>query len=121
MVKLRRAYDPPLDHEGNRYLVDRLWPRGVKKEDLEIDAWLKEIAPSPELRKWFAHDPKKWEEFRERFRRELEEPAREELLRKLAGESREGTVTLIFAARDRTYNNAVVVKELIERMAVGAI
>jgi uncharacterized protein YeaO (DUF488 family) len=121
MLKLRRAYDPPLDHEGNRYLVDRLWPRGVKKEDLEIDAWLKEIAPSADLRKWFAHDPEKWEEFRERFRRELEEPARQEILRKLAAESREGTITLIFAARDTKRNNAVVVKELVEGMAAGVV
>jgi uncharacterized protein YeaO (DUF488 family) len=121
MVKLRRAVEPPLDHEGNRYLVDRLWPRGMKKEGLEIEEWLKEIAPSPELRKWFAHDPEKWEEFRERFRRELQEPVREKILRKLAGESREGTITLIFAARDKEYNNAVVLKELIEDMAAGEI
>jgi uncharacterized protein YeaO (DUF488 family) len=114
MVKVRRAYDAPLDHEGKRYLVDRLWPRGVKKEALELDGWLKKIAPSPALRKWYAHDPEKWEEFRERFRQELREPEKELILRNLAREAQEGTITLIFAARDREHNNAVFLKELLD-------
>jgi uncharacterized protein YeaO (DUF488 family) len=121
MVKLRRAYEAPLDIEGQRYLIDRLWPRGIKKENLPLEAWLKEIAPSQGLRKWFAHDPEKWEEFRERFRRELREPAKEQILRRLAAEARKGTITLIFASRERKYNNAVVIKELIEGMATGTV
>jgi uncharacterized protein YeaO (DUF488 family) len=121
MVTIRRAYDPSPDHEGRKYLVDRLWPRGVRKEDLGLDAWLKEIAPSADLHKWFAHDPDKWEEFRERFRRELKVPEKEQILWKLVEESRRRTITLIFATRDRQHNNAVVIKELIEEMVEGAV
>ena len=111
MIKLKRVYDEPMAADGKRILVDRLWPRGIAKEKARIDEWLKEIAPSDELRKWFGHDPARWDEFRERYRRELE--AKAELLsglRKLAGK---GTVTLLFAARDEEHNNAVVLKEML--------
>lgn len=95
-----------------RVLVDRLWPRGVKKEDAGFDLWLKDIAPSAELRKWFSHDPTKWQEFRTRYRKELEDkPGMIEDLKKAA---RRGTVTLLYAAKDADRNNAVVLKEMIE-------
>jgi uncharacterized protein YeaO (DUF488 family) len=119
MVKLRRAYETPLDHEGKRYLVERLWPRGVKKETLRLDGWLKKIAPSPALHKWYAHDPERWEEFKAQYQQELNEPEKEQVLQDLAREAREGTITFIFATRDRERNNAVILKELIDCMAGG--
>lgn len=111
MVRIKRIYDEPAAEDGQRILVDRLWPRGISKDKARIDEWLKEIAPSDELRKWFGHDPARWEEFRERYRQELE--AKAELvagLRKLAAE---GTVTLLFAAKDEEHNNAVELKEML--------
>ncbi len=112
MVKLKRVYDLPEKSDGMRVLVDRLWPRGVKKEDAEFDLWLKDIAPSAELRKWFAHDPSKWQEFRTRYKKELKDkPGMIEDLKKAA---RKGTVTLLFAAKDADRNNAVVLKEMLE-------
>jgi uncharacterized protein YeaO (DUF488 family) len=112
MMRVKRVYDEPAAEDGTRILVDRLWPRGIAKEKARIDEWLKEIAPSDELRKWFGHDPARWEAFRERYRQELVEKA--ELvagLRKLAAE---GTVTLLFAAKDEERNNAVVLKEMLD-------
>ena len=112
MIRIKRVYDEPMAEDGKRILVDRLWPRGIAKDKARIDEWLKEIAPSDELRKWFGHDPERWEEFRERYRRELEAKAEQmDGLRQLmAG----GTVTLLFAARDEEHNNAVVLKEILE-------
>lgn len=92
--------------------MDRLWPRGIKKEEARIDEWLRDIAPSNELRTWFSHDPSKWRDFRTRYHRELK--ARPELLEKLRGYSRSGAVTLLFAAKDVEHNNAVAIKELLE-------
>lgn len=112
MVRIKRIYDEPAAGDGKRILVDRLWPRGIAKEKARIDEWLKEIAPSDELRKWFGHDPAKWEEFRERYRRELE--AKAELLGGLRKLASEGTVTLLFAAKDEEHNNAVVLKEMLD-------
>jgi len=112
MIKLKRVYDPYADSDGKRILVDRLWPRGIKKEDARIDHWLKDIAPSDELRKWFSHDPAKWEEFKKRYRKELED--RQEIIRDLRTEARRKTVTLLFAAKDTERNNAVALKEIIE-------
>ena len=111
-IGLKRAYEPAAEGDGYRVLVDRVWPRGITKDTLRIDAWLKDLAPSTALRKWFAHDPKKWQEFRERYGRELDGqgPAIEELARR-AGE---GRVTLVFAARDRERNNAVALKDYLE-------
>jgi len=114
VVKIRRVYDPPLKGEGKRYLVDGLWPRGIKKASLGLDAWLKEITPSAALRKWFSHDPEKWEEYKRGFRQELSEPEKVRKLEELAKEARSGDITLLFASRDREHNNAVVLKEIME-------
>jgi uncharacterized protein YeaO (DUF488 family) len=111
-VWLKRAYDPATPQDGTRILVDRLWPRGVKKEDAAIDRWLKEIAPSSELRQWFGHDPERWERFRERYRAELDETP--EVVDELVEEVRKGRVTLVFAARDRGHAHARVLKEVLE-------
>ena len=105
-VKLKRAYESPTDSDGTRVLVDRLWPRGVRKADAAIDYWAKELAPSTELRKWFAHDPSRWAEFRRRYVEEIEEHREEfDRLRNLA---LKGPVTLVYAAHDEMHNDAVV-------------
>jgi uncharacterized protein YeaO (DUF488 family) len=111
-IDLKRAYDPPAKSDGRRILVDRMWPRGVAKDDLRIDAWLKDLAPSTELRKWFGHDPTKWDEFRKRYARELEQ--RSQALEELLGKARTGHVTLVFSARDTEHNNAVALREHLE-------
>ena len=112
MVKLKRIYDAPAPDDGRRVLVDRLWPRGIGKEEARLDDWLKEIAPSDALRKWFGHDPAKWEEFRARYRAELQSHG--EQLAELRTAASEGTVTLLYAAKDAEHNNAVVLKELLD-------
>lgn len=111
MVKIKRIYDPPSTDDGRRILVDRLWPRGIKKEEAAIDEWLKEIAPSNELRKWFSHDSSKWQEFKDRYKKELKE--KWDLVDAIRSESKKGRVTLLFAAKDLDHNNAAVLKELI--------
>ncbi len=112
-IGLKRAYDPPAGSDGYRALVDRVWPRGITKDALRLDAWLRDLAPSTALRKWFAHDPKKWEKFRDRYFAELDGqgPAIEELARRAGA----GRVTLVFAARDSERNNAVALKDYLER------
>ena len=111
-IELKRVYDDPTPDDGLRVLVDRLWPRGVKKEDAHVDLWLKEVAPSSELRRWFGHDPEKWAEFRRRYRAELEEKKVEiGELRKRVGK---GSVTLVYGAKDTQHNQAVVLKEFLE-------
>ncbi len=112
MIKLKRIYDPVSPDDGKRILIDRLWPRGIKKEDARIDEWLKDIAPSEELRKWFSHEPSKWAEFKRRYREELKD--KRELIDRLRSEAGKGTLTLLYAAKDREHNNAVVLKEVIE-------
>lgn len=112
-IALKRAYDPPAKSDGRRVLVDRIWPRGVARDDLRIEAWLKELAPSPGLRKWFGHDPDKWEEFKGRYARELDE--RPEALAQLAEMAKAGRLTLVFGARDTEHNNAVALREYLER------
>jgi uncharacterized protein YeaO (DUF488 family) len=112
-IDLQRAYDPPAKSGGRRILVDRVWPRGIAKHELRIDTWLKDLAPSTELRKWFGHDPKKWDEFRKRYARELEQ--RSEALEELLEKARAGHVTLVFGAKDAEHNNAVALKEHLER------
>jgi uncharacterized protein YeaO (DUF488 family) len=110
-VRLKRAYEAPAADDGTRILVDRLWPRGVKKTDAAIDEWFKEIAPSTPLRKWFGHDSARWPEFRRRYRSEIcEHPDELERLRTLA---KRGRITLIFAAHDEAHNNAVVIRDLL--------
>ena len=110
-VKLKRAYEGPAAEDGQRVLVDRLWPRGVKKTEAAIDCWMKELAPSTELRKWFGHDPARWEEFRRRYAAEIREH-RDELDR-LRGLMREGTVTLVYSAHDEAHNDAIVLREIL--------
>lgn len=108
MIQLKRAYDAASDDDGARFLVERLWPRGVKKEALRLDGWLKDVAPSTELRKWFGHDPEKWAEFQRRYFAELKE--RPEALEPILKAARKGSVTLIFSSHDATHNNAVALK-----------
>ncbi|MBT0651619.1 DUF488 domain-containing protein [Geomobilimonas luticola] len=112
MIRIKRIYDPPASEDGRRVLVDRLWPRGIAKDAVRLDDWLKEIAPSDELRKWFGHDPAKWEEFRERYRAELQSHA--ETLATLRVTAKKGTVTLLYGAKDEEHNNAMVLKELLD-------
>jgi uncharacterized protein YeaO (DUF488 family) len=112
VIRIKRVYDPVSPDDGRRILVDRLWPRGVKKEAARIDEWLKEIAPSDELRKWFSHDPAKWPEFRNRYRKELKVNA--QLLEHLREETKKGKVTLLFSAKDSEHNNAAVLKNILE-------
>jgi uncharacterized protein YeaO (DUF488 family) len=108
-IRLKRAYAAPSAEDGVRVLVDRLWPRGLTKAEARIDRWLKELAPSTELRKWFGHDPARWEEFRRRYRAELAGKAA--LIDELRALAREHQVTLIFAARDEVHNEAVVLRD----------
>jgi uncharacterized protein YeaO (DUF488 family) len=110
-VRLKRAYEGPAADDGIRVLVDRLWPRGVKKTEAAIDHWMKELAPSTELRKWFGHDPARWEEFRRRYAAEIQEHRNE--LDRMRGLMREGTVTLVYSAHDETHNDAVVLREIL--------
>jgi uncharacterized protein YeaO (DUF488 family) len=112
-IDLKRAYEPPANSDGRRILVDRVWPRGIGKNDLRIDAWLKDLAPSTELRTWFGHDPAKWDEFRKRYAQELAQ--RSEALDHLVEMSRAGQVTLVFGAKDTAHNNAVALREQLER------
>jgi uncharacterized protein YeaO (DUF488 family) len=111
MLQLKRAYDPPSAEDGYRVLVDRLWPRGLKREAAHIDLWLKDIAPSDELRRWFGHDPAQWETFAARYRKEL--AAHEPIWQELARRARKGRVTLLYAAKDPLHNNAVVLKSFL--------
>jgi len=112
MIQLRRAYEPAEPGDGFRVLVDRIWPRGLKKEQAAIDLWLKEVAPSSELRKWFGHDPAKWDEFRKRYAKELDRNP--DAVRLLEGKIRRGTLTLVFAAKDAEHSNAAALKEYLE-------
>lgn len=113
MIRMVRVYEVPASGgEGARFLVDRLWPRGIRKENLRIDGWLREIAPSDGLRKWFGHDPARWEEFRRRYFAELD--AMPDAIQPLLEAARQGDVTLLYAARDEAYNNAVALKEYLE-------
>lgn len=112
-IRLKRAYEPPAEADGTRVLVDRLWPRGVTKADAAIDHWMKDLAPSTELRKWFGHDPARWTEFRQRYAAEID-PHRDDLerLREMADT---GVVTLVYAARDETHNDAVALRDILLR------
>ena len=109
---LKRAYALPTETDGQRVLVDRLWPRGVAKAKAGIDLWLKDVAPSTELRKWFAHDPEKWAEFKTRYRAELKGNA---ALAELKALARQGDITLIYGAKDQLNNEAVVLKQILDR------
>ncbi|HEX5808060.1 MAG TPA: DUF488 domain-containing protein [Anaerolineales bacterium] len=112
MLNLKRVYEPAEAGDGARFLVERLWARGMKKEELKMKAWLKEVAPSQSLRKWYGHDAAKWEEFRQRYRAELE--ANPEAWRPILEAAREGDVTLLYSARDTEHNSALVLKQFLE-------
>lgn len=111
MINIKRVYDATSDTDGTRLLVERLWPRGVKKASLKIEGWLKDAGPSTELRKWFSHDPVKWDEFRRRYYVELR--ANPEAWRPIVEAARSGTVTLIYSSHDKEHNNAVALKEFL--------
>lgn len=112
-IRLKRVYDQPAKSDGYRVLVDRLWPRGLKKSEAQIDEWLKRIAPSTGLRKSFGHDPARWTEFKRRYWAELDE--NREQIEKLVHEARKRRVTFLFSAKDTEHNNALALKEYIER------
>jgi uncharacterized protein YeaO (DUF488 family) len=113
MIQLKRAYDAASKSDGTRYLVERLWPRGVKKESLRVQHWLKEVAPSTKLRKWFSHDPAKWPEFRRRYFEELK--ANPRAWEPLLAAARRGLVTLVYSSHDSEHNNAVALKEFLQQ------
>ena len=112
-VQLKRAYEAPAETDGYRVLVDRLWPRGVSHEQVHLDEWARQLAPSRELRQWFGHDPARFAEFRRRYRVELE--AEETKLQELRARAHHGTLTLVYGARDTEHNDAVVLAELLGR------
>ncbi len=116
MIQVKRVYEPAAASDGARFLVDRLWPRGLKKKVLRVDGWLKDAAPSNPLRKWFNHDPEQWDEFQNRYFAELDEKL--EAVRPLLEAARRGKVTLLFAAHDTEHNNAVALKEYLDRRLV---
>ncbi|HEY7707616.1 MAG TPA: DUF488 family protein [Gaiellaceae bacterium] len=112
-VRLKRAYEPAAPSDGYRVLIDRLWPRGLARRDARLDEWVRELAPSAELRRWFGHDPARFDEFRRRYTEEL--GTQEGKLRELRKRARLGTVTLVYAARDTEHNDAVVLAEILRR------
>jgi uncharacterized protein YeaO (DUF488 family) len=112
MIKLKRVYENPSPKDGLRVLVERLWPRGLTKERAAVNLWLKDVAPSPELRKWFGHDPARWEQFQERYRQELRE--KKDAVRLLKEKGKENTVTLVYAARDEDHNGALALKKFLQ-------
>ncbi|MCC7021373.1 MAG: DUF488 domain-containing protein [Thermomicrobiales bacterium] len=117
-VRVRRIYEPPTPDDGRRILVDRLWPRGVSKARADLDAWVKDVAPSTELRTWFGHDPAKWDEFARRYRHELTEHP--EAVQELVDAAGTGPVTLLYAARDEQHNEALVLQKLLEEKRTEA-
>ncbi|WP_330083715.1 DUF488 domain-containing protein [Methylocystis iwaonis] len=114
---LKRVYEPPEPEDGARVLVDRLWPRGLTKEKAAVDLWAKDAAPSHELRRWFGHEPERWEEFQARYREELESPEAQEQIATLRAMARKGRVTLLYAAHDEEMNNAVVLRGVLRHKA----
>lgn len=113
-IAIKRAYEAPSRGDGMRILVDRMWPRGVSKEEAEIDLWLKEISPSTKLRQWFGHEAPKWEKFREKYFKEL--AANGDLVEELKSHVKKGKVTLVYAAKDEEHNNAVAIREYLAQM-----
>jgi uncharacterized protein YeaO (DUF488 family) len=118
MLRVKRVYEPRAKADGHRILVDRLWPRGLTKKRAAVDEWLKELAPSTELRRWFQHDPKRWPEFQKRYRRELR--AQNAVLREIVDRATRGTVTLLYGARDEAHNDAVVLAAVLRRRMTRA-
>jgi uncharacterized protein YeaO (DUF488 family) len=120
-IKLKRVYEPAEVSDGRRILVERLWPRGIRKTDLILDDWMKQLAPSSDLRTWFGHDPDRWSEFSRRYRRELALAPAAALVRELAGRARTETLTLLYSARDREHNSARLLAQQIARLARGTM
>jgi uncharacterized protein YeaO (DUF488 family) len=116
MIRLKRAYEPADGDDGKRFLVDRIWPRGVNKHELHIAGWIRDVAPSTELRKWFGHDPTRWMVFQRRYRQELMDNP--EALAPLLAAARSGDVTLVYGAHDTEHNQAVVLKEVLDEQVV---
>lgn len=116
VIRIKRAHSPPDRSDGFRILVDRVWPRGVKRTHARIDEWRWDLAPTAALRKWFRHDPKKWNKFRARYQRELEARGKLQELQQLAKRAAREGITLLFAARDEEHNNAVALKEFLEEL-----
>jgi uncharacterized protein YeaO (DUF488 family) len=114
MIKIKRVYEDPSDADHVRYLVDRLWPRGLSKEAAKLDGWLKELAPSDDLRKWYGHEKDRWGEFKRRYKLELQAKTKQKLLDDLAEKARHGPITLLFGAKDTERNNAVVLGEVLK-------
>ncbi len=115
MIQIKRVYDPPQAGDGKRILIDRLWPRGLKKDVARIDAWMKDVAPSSELRTWFNHEPGKWVEFKRRFFNELK--GKQGAMEEIVSLAKKGTVTLLFGSKETRFNNATALKEYIESKA----
>ncbi len=115
MIKVKRIYDPPAPEDGFRILVDRLWPRGLTKDKAKVDLWLKEISPSHELRKWYAHDPKKWPEFKKKYFEEIR--GEKETFDLIVKKAKGGTVTLLYSSKEEKLNNAVALKEFLQSAA----
>lgn len=113
MIEIKRIYDEPDKKDGFRVLMDRLWPRGLRKDQVKVDLWMKEIAPSNELRKWFGHEPEKWAEFKRRYFGELKN--KKELVDLIRDKSKKGKVVLLYGAKEERFNNAVALKEYVER------
>ena len=111
MIQLKRAYDRPTARDGKRFLVERLWPRGVRKSELPLSGWMKDVAPSTELRKWFGHDPERWEEFCERYAKEVSQHS--EQLKQLRELAHKGPITLVYSAHDEAHNDAVALRNFI--------
>lgn len=114
-IRVKRIYDEPARSDGLRVLVDRVWPRGLSKEKAELDHWLKDLAPSSELRKWYGHDPDRWQEFRDRYRQELKDESPEDLDRLKECLDERGRVTLLFSAKETERNNAVALAQFLEK------
>ena len=117
MIKIKRIYNPPAEDDAFRILVDRLWPRGLTKEKAKVDLWLKEIAPSDQLRKWYAHDPKKWAEFRKKYFKDL--GMKRELVNQIVQKMKEGDITLLYSSKEEKINNAVALKDYIAKKKKG--
>jgi uncharacterized protein YeaO (DUF488 family) len=116
MLKIKRAYDKKVTGDGKRILIDRLWPRGLSKAEANIEEWVKELAPSTELRKWFGHDPARWIEFRKRYIKELSEPDKKALLENISQTALRHNVTLIYSAKDTEHSDVKVLEEIIGKM-----
>jgi uncharacterized protein YeaO (DUF488 family) len=115
MIRVKRVYDTPSEDDSERLLVERLWPRGLTREAAALSGWLKDLAPSPALRRWFGHDRERWDEFQQRYATELQAADKQTLLRQLAAAAQHKTITLVFAARDTQRNSAVVLKQILEQ------